>query len=118
MLWFGYLSFYPSWVDQWAFADVADAEPPPLPPPAFDVPTGGLQLDVTPRSTRVYVDGFYAGVADDFSGYYRHLTLPAGPHVIDLVAPGYEPESVSVVVPTGQTTTHRSTLGWTTGSRR
>ena len=115
-LWFGYWNFYPDWVEEWTLADVVAAQVP-LPQAPGSVPIGGLQLDVEPRRTQVYVDGFFAGVVGDFSGYYKHLDLPAGPHRIDLVETGYQPQTVGVVVTPGQTTTFRSTLSWTTSGQ-
>jgi hypothetical protein len=121
VLWLGYLSPYPYWFDDPTFVDAPDAVAPPsllspvLPPET--APTGGLQLDVEPRRSQVYVDGFYAGVVDDFSGYYHHLDLPAGPHRLDFVLSGYEPLTITLVVSPGRTTTFRGSLTWTTSGR-
>jgi len=108
VLWFGYL--YSSWTD-----DLVLTESPysasPLPPPAEGVPTGGLQLDVQPHRAQVYVDGFYAGLVDDFRGYYRHLDLSAGLHRVDLLLSGYPVQTLDVVVTPGRTATYRGTLG-------
>ncbi len=93
-----------------------DAAPPESPdalgPPGDDIerPTGGLQIDVEPRRALVYVDGRHAGTVEAFSGYYRHLDLAAGPHIIELLADGYEPLSAEVLVTPGRTTTYRGTL--------
>jgi hypothetical protein len=112
-VWYGFWNFYPDWVqEEWTLADVVAASVPL--PPTSGVQTGGLQLDVEPRRTQVYVDGFYAGLVGDFSGYYKHLELPAGPHRLDLVETGYLPQTVGVVITPGRTTTFRSTLSWTT----
>ena len=73
-------------------------------------PTGGVQLDVVPWSADVYVDGVRAGRVEDFRGYYHHLELPAGPHVIAIVKPGAEPLVVDVMVVPGRTTTFRGNL--------
>jgi hypothetical protein len=78
-------------------------------------PIGGLQLDVEPRRALVYVDGSYVGSVDDFSGYYHHLDLPAGPHAIELVADAYEPLLVDVMVTPGRTTTYRQSLNRSPG---
>ena len=32
-----------------------------------------VKTDVTPKQTEVYVDGYYAGVADDFDGAFKRL---------------------------------------------
>jgi len=114
--WFGYLSFYPFWTDE-LIPSVGlgpETPAPPLPPALEGIPTGGLQLDVEPRRAQVYIDGFYAGIVGDFSGYYHHLELPAGPHRVDILLQGYQPQTFSVVVIPGRTTTHRSSLAWTT----
>ena len=74
------------------------------------VAPGGVQLDVQPWRAQVYVDGAYVGVVDDFKGYYRHLELGAGPHVIMIVMPDYDPLIVDMLVSPGQVTTYRGTL--------
>jgi hypothetical protein len=39
---------------------------------------GEVKLQVTPKQAEVYVDGFYAGLVDDFDGTFKHLqTTPA-----------------------------------------
>ena len=73
-------------------------------------PTGGVQLDVDQRSAQVYVDGKPAGLVGEFSGYYKHLELVAGPHFVTIVAHNYEPLTIAVLVSPGQTLTFRGTL--------
>jgi hypothetical protein len=82
----------------------------PLVPLPDDGPTGGLQLDVTPWRSRVYVDGVLKGRVDDFKGYYHPLELVAGPHQITIVDEGRQPIIVDVVVTPGRTATYRATL--------
>jgi hypothetical protein len=82
----------------------------PLVPLPDDGPTGGVQLDVTPWRSRVYVDGVLKGRADDFKGYYHPLELVAGPHQITIVDEGRQPVVVDVVVVPGRTVTYRATL--------
>jgi hypothetical protein len=79
-------------------------------PPLEGAPVGGVQLDIDPRRAQVFVDGTYAGLVEEFSGYYHHLELPAGPHDIAVVAPGYEPLSFNVLVAPGATLTQRGSL--------
>ena len=83
---------------------------PLLYPLPSGVAPGGVQLDVQPWRAQVYVDGAYAGLVDDFKGYYRHLEISAGPHVIVIVMPDYEPLIVNTLVSPGQVTTYRGTL--------
>lgn len=82
--------------------------------PVVDVvpsrPIGGLQLDLQPRRAQVFVDGAYAGLVDDFRGYYQHLALPAGLHRIEVLTPGYLPLIFEVMVVPDRTTTHRWSL--------
>jgi len=86
-----------------------DAPQTRVPPPG-DGPLGGVQLDVTPWRSSVYVDGTLAGRVEEFKGYYQHLDLVAGPHQIMIVEPGYEPLVIDVAVTLGRTTTYRATL--------
>jgi hypothetical protein len=79
-------------------------------PPLEGAPVGGVQLDIDPRRAQVFVDGTYAGLVEDFSGYFHHLELPAGPHDISIVASGYEPLSFHVIVSPGATLTQRGAL--------
>jgi len=78
--------------------------------PAQGRPLGGVQLALEPRRAQVYVDGLYAGVVDDFAGYYRHLSLPAGNHRIEVFAPGYLPLIFDVTVIPDRTITYRQSL--------
>jgi hypothetical protein len=79
----------------------------PLP---SDAPPGGVQLDVQPWRAQVYVDGAYVGLVLDFTGYYHHLAVSAGPHVIAIVTPDYEPLILDMFVSPGRVTTYRGTL--------
>jgi hypothetical protein len=99
----------PAWW-QWGIVTLPDTITLTTPPLGEDAPTGGVQLDVLPWSAQVFVDGALAGRVEEFRGYYQHLTLPAGPHVIAIVHPGYDPLAVDVVVVPGRTITWRATL--------
>jgi PEGA domain len=103
------LPILPVW---WHWGVVVLPEPITLAPPGIsdDAPTGGVQLDVLPWSAEVYVDGVRTGRVEDFRGYYQHLTLPAGPHVVAIVHPGYDPLVMDVVVVPGRTITWRAAL--------
>jgi len=46
-------------------------------------------LQVSPREAEVYVDGFYAGVVDDFDGTFQRLRLLPGAHELTIYMPGY-----------------------------
>lgn len=78
--------------------------------PVESRPIGGLQLDLEPRCAQVFVDGAYAGLVDNFSGYYRHLALPAGLHRLEVFTPGYLPLIFEVTVVPDRTITYRRSL--------
>jgi len=84
----------------------------PLPSSA---PAGGVQLDVQPWRAEVYVDGTHVGAVRDFTGYYHHLEVSAGPHVIAIVAPDYEPLVLDLFVSPGRVTTYHGTLSAASG---
>jgi hypothetical protein len=52
-------------------------------------PGASLRLDVKPKEAEVYVDGYYAGIVDDFSGTFKHLNVPPGEHDLTLYFDGY-----------------------------
>jgi hypothetical protein len=94
---------------------LAGGAPAVLVPPLDGVPLGGVQLDVQPWQAHVYVDGAYAGIVENFKGYYDHLELVPGSHVITIVAPDYDPLTFDVMVAPGRTTTYRGVLTWAAG---
>ena len=59
---------------------------------------GDVRLEVRPREAAVYVDGYYAGIVDDFDGVFQRLTLEAGPHRIEIELPGFETRAFDVSV--------------------
>ncbi len=42
-----------------------------------------------PKEAEVFVDGFYAGIVDDFDGTFQRLNVPPGEHEIELWLEGY-----------------------------
>ena len=54
----------------------------------FD-PGAAVRLEVTPKEAQVYVDGYYAGVVDDFNGTFQRLRVEPGEHEIELYLDGY-----------------------------
>ncbi len=72
-------------------------------------PHGYLRLEIRPATAQVFVDGLYAGTAEDFSA--ARSTLEPGPHRLEIRAPGYESVTVDIVIRTRQTTTYMRDLG-------
>lgn len=65
--------------------------------------TGSIRTLVEPDKTKVYVDGYYAGVADDFDGMFQRLYVSPGRHDISFEFPGYRTHRVRVYVTTDHT---------------
>jgi len=71
---------------------------------------GELRLSVTPRSSDVYVDGYFAGHVDEFDGVFQALKLEEGPHHIQITAPGYLPLDFDVRIEPDRKITYRGAL--------
>ena len=52
-------------------------------------PETSVRLEVKPKEAEVYVDGYYAGVVDDFDGTFQRLRVEPGEHEIELWLDGY-----------------------------
>lgn len=76
--------------------------PPPYYAPAF-AGGSGARIQVTPRETEVYVDGYRAGIVDDFDGFAQRLHVPPGEHVIELYLEGYRPVTQNILFQPGDT---------------
>ncbi len=76
----------------------------------YNYDIGEIRFRVTPRDAQVFVDGYYAGVVDDYDGVLQSLRLESGPYHIELVAPGYAPLEVDIRVNPGQKVTYRGDL--------
>ena len=55
----------------------------------FAEPDSAVRLEVTPKDAEVFVDGYYAGIVDDFDGVFQRLRVPPGQHEITLYREGY-----------------------------
>jgi hypothetical protein len=81
----------------------------PYPFDAFD-DSGQLRLQVEPKNADVYVDGYYAGIVDDFDGRFQHLSLTPGSHHLEIVAAGNQPLVFDITIEAHHKTTYRGTL--------
>ena len=52
-------------------------------------PDASVHFDVTPQDADVYVDGYYAGIVDDFDGMFQRLRVEPGQHEITIYRDGY-----------------------------
>ena len=63
-----------------------------------------------PRQASVYVDGYYAGVVDEFDGVFQRLHIEPGPHRIEVQADGYEPLVFEIRIQPDRTITYTGEL--------
>jgi len=81
--------FYsPFWYDPWYAAPYQWGWYPPY-RGAYLAPEASVKLDVKPKQAEVYVDGYYAGIVDDFDGAFQRLHVAPGEHEIELYLDGY-----------------------------
>lgn len=69
-----------------------------------------LRIVGAPRDAGVYVDGYYAGIVDEFDGVLQHLELEPGAHQIEIRAPGSVPLVFAVQAVSGRTITYRAQM--------
>jgi len=64
---------------------------------------GSVRVLVDPSETRVYVDGYYAGTADDFDGLFQRLHVAPGRHDLTFKLEGFRSHRMRVYVPWDRT---------------
>jgi hypothetical protein len=67
--------------------------------PHYGHDAGSVRVLVDPSETRVFVDGSYAGTADEFDGLFQRLHITPGRHEIALKLEGYRSHRMRVYVP-------------------
>ena len=80
---------------------------PPYGPIYYD---SSLHLQVTPREAEVYVDGYYAGIVDNFDGMWQRLRLEPGQHEIVIYREGYRSHSERIYLAIDRTFKIRTQL--------
>jgi hypothetical protein len=71
---------------------------------------GSLRLKIRPREAEVYVDGYYAGIVDQFDGVFQRLHIESGPHRIEVRAAGYETLVFDVRISPDHSTTYEGEM--------
>jgi hypothetical protein len=67
---------------------------------------GSLRIVDAPRDAHVFVDGYYAGIVDDYDGVFQRLNLEPGPHTIEIeIDPDDPPVQFDVRIVPGDTVT-------------
>ena len=100
---YGWIGYSGDYYDPWPYPP----DPVVAAPPRED---GALRLKVKPSEAAVYVDGYFAGVVDDFDGVFQRLRLEPGPHRIEISADGYQTLTFEVQVQPDQTITYKGAL--------
>jgi PEGA domain len=70
---------------------------------------GFLRVSGTPADAQVFVDGYFVGTLADIEAG-RPLMIDAGPHRLELRAPGYQSTTIDVRVAPNDTLTYRAML--------
>jgi hypothetical protein len=105
---FGYPA-YPYYAYPYAYPAYPYGPYPPYgaaypPAPVYYDNSAAMHLQVTPRNTEVYVDGYYAGIVDQFDGTFQRLNIQPGQHDIELYLPGHRVLERQVYLQPGKTT--------------
>jgi hypothetical protein len=105
------IGYYDPW-DPWGYGYggggyYGGGVPPYVPP---DEPDSSMRLKVKPREASVFVDGYYAGLVDDFDGVFQRLRLMSGPHRIEIRSDGFEPLAVDALLTAGTKATYEGEL--------
>jgi hypothetical protein len=66
-----------------------------------------VRLQVSPRDAEVFVDGYYAGIVDDFDGVFQRLLLEPGDHEITLYFAGFRTVTHRIYLQPGRSFTIR-----------
>ena len=74
------------------------------------LPESSARIQVTPRHTEVYVDGYLAGVVDDFDGFAQRLRVAPGEHVIELYLDGHKTIAQTILFAPGQSYRSRQVM--------
>jgi hypothetical protein len=108
---FGYPYFYPYPYYGYGYPGYGY----PLAPGGYYAPIpgvvyGGVRIQGAPKDAEVFVDGYYAGIVDDFDGTFKHLDLEPRPHRIEIRPKGSEPIAFDVRVEPGRTMTYHAEM--------
>jgi hypothetical protein len=95
---FGFGYSYPTYV--WNYYPYGYGYGAPYPGYAYYPVAGEIRAEVKPNNAKVYVNGDYAGVVDDYDGWWQRLKVAPGKWRIVFRAPGYTPYVVDMrIVP-------------------
>ncbi len=90
---FGWGWGWPYWGGGWGY---------PAPYWGYYDPSPEIRLEVKPKEAQVYVDGYFAGIVDDFDGTFQRLRMRPGNHELTLHLNGYRTVTQNIHVGQGQ----------------
>ena len=70
---------------------------------SWDDDLGALRIEAKPREAQVYVDGYFAGLVDDFDGMSQRLRAKPGEHQIEIYLDGHQPFREKILFRPGNT---------------
>lgn len=72
--------------------------------------SAALRVQVEPKQTEVFIDGYWAGTVDDFDGFFQRLRLEPGEHDIELYLAGHRSIRQKIYLQPGSTFRVRHTM--------
>ena len=72
--------------------------------------SASLRIQVTPRQTEVFLDGYFAGTVDDFDGIFQRLNVEPGEHEVELYLPGHRSVTRRVYLQPGRSSNIRLSM--------
>jgi PEGA domain len=114
-LWVGYPIAYPGWAfpapyaGGYPYPEFPQGSGPVDQDPSAGPAGGQLELALEPSAAQVYIDGYYVGTVSDFNRP-GGLSVEAGPHHVEIRAPGYQASSFEVRLLPDQPVTYREDL--------
>ncbi|MGE3470828.1 MAG: PEGA domain-containing protein [Vicinamibacterales bacterium] len=105
---FGYGYYDPfwgpwGWGPSWSLGFGYPFGYPPFGPAFAGAAAGSARLRVSPTSAEVYVDGYMAGVVDDFDGFFQRLDVAPGEHELTFYLDGFQTVTQRVLFQPGRT---------------
>lgn len=79
---------YPYLYDPWAYQYPYGYGYGPYPGYWYD-DVASLRLEITPKQAEVFIDGYRAGIVDNFDGIFQRLHVRPGGHDLVVYLPGY-----------------------------
>jgi hypothetical protein len=79
-------------------AEITMQEEPQSEQPAARLRSGLLHLRVQPPDAAVYLDGEFLARGDELSRLHGSIPVARGEHILEVLRPGYQPQTLTVLV--------------------